>query len=99
MNNFSSFNIKPLIRSFEGDKIKVDKILNRSVIVHDFKIEASKYEKGNGKCLYIQIEVDSTKRLLMSGSSTLMDMIQQVPKDKFPFSTIIVKENERLQFT
>lgn len=100
MNDFKSFNIKPETKSFEGDKIKIDRILNKKITVLDFKIEESKYkEKGNGKCLYIQIEIDESKRVLFSGSSYLMDMIQKVPKEGFPFTSTIVKNNEHLEFT
>lgn len=99
MNSFKDFGIKAQSKSFEGEKIKIDRILNRQIEVHDYKIEQSKYEKGNGKCLYIQIVVDGTKRVLFTGSVNLLDMIEQVPKDKFPFKTTIVKENERFEFT
>ena len=99
MFSFSEFDIKPQVKSFEGDKIKIDRVLNKQITVLDFKIDISKYEKGTGKCLHLQIEVDSSKRVIFSGSTYLMDMIERVPKDKFPFKTIIVKENERLQFT
>jgi len=99
MNSFKDFGIKPMTKAFEGDKIKIDRILNKNIIVEDFKIENSKYEKGNGKCLYIQIAVDNNKRIVFTGSISLMEMIQQVDKDKFPFQTVIIKENERFQFT
>ncbi len=99
MNQFSQFNIKPQTKSFEGDKIKIDRILNKSIVVDAFKIEASKFEKGNGKCLYMQIIVDNTKRVLFTGSVNLMQMIEQVPKDAFPFTTTILRENERFEFT
>jgi hypothetical protein len=46
-----------------------------------------------------QIESDGSKRVLFSGSSYLMDMIQKVPKEGFPFTTTIVKNNEHLEFT
>lgn len=82
-----------------GDKIKIDRILNREIIVHDFKIEKSKYEKGNGRCLYLQIEVNQTKHVVFTGSAGLIDAIEQVPKSSFPFSTTIVRENERFEFT
>jgi hypothetical protein len=29
----------------------------------------------------------------------LMDQIEKVPKEKFPFKTTIIKENERFEFT
>lgn len=99
MNSFKDFGIKPQSKSFEGEKIKIDRILNRTIEVHEYKIEDSKFEKGNGKCLYMQIVVEGAKRVLFTGSVNLMDMIQQVPQEKFPFKTVIIKENERFEFT
>ena len=100
MNEFKNFNIKPETKSFEGDKIKIYQVLDRLITVLIFKIENSKYtEKGNGKCLYIQIEHDGKKRVVFTGSGILMDMIQKVPKESFPFTTTIKEENKMLQFT
>jgi hypothetical protein len=99
MKQFKDFGIKPEVKSFTGDKIKVERILNREVVVHDYRIEDSKYQgKGNGKCLYLQISIGETKHVVFSGSVTLMQMIERVPKADFPFQTTIVKENERLEF-
>lgn len=100
MRQFSDFNIKPTQKQFIGDKIKIDRILNKPIVVHSFQINPSKIEgKGNGKCLTLQVEVDGQKRIVFSGSTTLQDMITQVPADNFPFKTTIVKETERLEFT
>ena len=99
-HSFADFGIKPNLKGFEGDKIKIDRILNKAVIVEAYKIEKSKFEeKGNGQCLHIQVSVDNEKRVVFSGSKFLMDMIEQVPKDKFPFTTTIVKESDSLKFT
>jgi hypothetical protein len=68
-------------------------------VVTDYKIEKSRYEKGNGKCLYLQIEIGNTKHVVFTGSAGLMDQIEKVPKEKMPFKTTIVRENERMQFT
>lgn len=100
MNNFKQFNIKPESKGFEGDKIKIDRVMNKQIVVEAFKIEDSKYkDKGSGKCLHMQIHVDNTKRVLFSGSSNLMEMIQKVPAEGFPFTTTIVKENDRYCFS
>jgi len=101
MTRFSELNIKPTTQQgFEGDKIDMYKILNKEVKVLDFAIKPSKYEeKGNGKCLYMQLEVDQRKRVAWCGSGVLMDLIQQVPKEAFPVTTTIVKENDRYLFT
>ena len=100
MNNFKEFGIEPQIKSFEGDKIPIRKILNKQIVVEDFKYSDSKFkDKGNGKLLTLQIIVDNTKRVVFTGSTNLIEMIGQVPKDKIPFTTIIVEENGRYEFT
>lgn len=100
MNEFKDFGIKTTVKSFVGDKIKMSKILNKRVTVIDFKKGDSKYtDKGNGKCLQLQIDVAGTKHVVFTGSTFLMETIEQVPKEKFPFTTTIVEENERYEFT
>jgi len=98
-NNFKDFGIVVKSKGFEGDKIKIDRILNKQIVVENFKIEKSNFEKGNGNCLHLQISIEGSKRVLFSGSKYLMEMIQEVPKDKLPFNTTIVKNNDRLEFT
>lgn len=100
MINFNELNIKPTIKAFEGDKIKMERIINKKIIVDNFRIEESKFkDKGSGKLLTLQIIVDNAKRVVFTGSGILIQMIEQVPKDKFPFQTTIIKENDGYQFT
>ena len=101
MNSFSQFNIKSKTVGFEGEKIKMSKVLNREIVVHHFKIEDSKVfkDRGTGKCLQLQISINSEKHVLFTGSSGLIETIQQVPVTGFPFTTTIVEDNERYKFT
>jgi hypothetical protein len=101
MKSFSQFNIKVESQAFEGDKIKMSKILNREIAVHHFKIEDSKVfkERGSGKCMHLQISINDDKHVVFTGASGLIDAIIQVPADCFPFTTTIIKENERFKFT
>ena len=101
MNSFSQFNIKVESQSFEGDKIKMSKILNREIVVHYFKIEDSKVfkERGSGKCLCLQISFDQRKHVVFTGSTGLIEVIQKIPETGFPFTTTIVEENDRYMFT
>lgn len=99
MNKFADFQITTYQKAFTGDKIKIDRILNREIVVHDYKIEKSKFEKASGKCLHLQIELNNTRHVIFSGSIYLMDQIEQIPRDKLPFKTIIIKENERFEFS
>lgn len=101
MNQFSQFNIKISARGFEGDKIKISKILNREIVVHHFKIEDSKVfkQKGSCKCLELQISVNDEKHVVFTSSSGLIEQITQVQESGFPFKTIIIEENDRYIFT
>jgi len=101
MNTFSQFKITLSSKGFEGDKIKMSKILNREIVVHHFKIEDSKVfrEKGSGKCLCLQISLNDEKHIVFTSSTGLIEVIKQVPEDGFPFATTIVDENDRYKFS
>lgn len=97
---FSDFGIKPVLKGMVGDKIKIGKILNKEIEVVDFRIDDSKYGTGGSKCLCIQIKLDGVDRIVFTGSKVLMETIEQIPKSTgFPFTTTIVEENERYEFT
>jgi len=64
MNSFTDFNITTTGDGFEGDKIKMSKILGKEIIVHAFRLEDSKCFKG--KCLYLQIEFNNEMRIVFT---------------------------------
>jgi hypothetical protein len=103
MYSFKQFNIKAPAKGFEGDKIKMERILNREIVVHAYKIETSKVktyqERGSDKCLHLQISLNGQKYVLFTGSGCLIEQIAQVPESNFPFTTTIVKDNQRVMFT
>ncbi|MGV4413850.1 MULTISPECIES: hypothetical protein [Chryseobacterium group] len=76
----------------------VDDVLNIEIAVLGFEIKDSTKKAGT-KYLTLQIEVNENKRVVFTGSKTLMDLISQVPKDGFPFKTTIKKNDKRLEFT
>lgn len=98
MNNFKDFDIKPTIKAFVGDKIPVKKILNIEIRVLDFKLGPSNAKPGTD-LLTLQIEKGSEKRVIFTGSTVLKDQIQRVPKEKFPFTTVIKGDNDYYEFT
>lgn len=103
MNRFSQFDIKAPERGFEGDKIKISKILNREIVVHHYKIADSKVkafqEKGSGKCLHLQISFGGEMHVVFTSGTALIEVILQIPADKFPFTTTIIEQNDRFIFT
>jgi len=100
LKSFKELGIKSTSPKFEGIKIEMYKIIGQPIIVFYFEITPSKFtDKGNGKCLCLQIEYQNQKRIVFTGSNGLMELIQQVPKDAFPFTTKIDKQNDRYIFT
>ncbi len=96
MKNFKELGIKSEAKGFVGDKIKINKILNREIVVTDYRIAPSPYTE---KRLDLQIELNGTKYVVFTGSKHLIELIVQVAKEDFPFKTTIVQENERYEFT
>ena len=103
MNNFNQFGIKVTSKNFIGDKIKISRLLGKEIVVYDWKVEESKvkafHDRGAGKCLHLQISLNNEKHIVFTSSSGLLEAIKLVPADGFPFSTIIVDENDRYKFT
>ena len=91
------------VNKFVGDKIKIKKIINKEIIVHDFKLSDSKIYKNSDdnykECLCLQLEFGDEKYILFSSASTLIEAIKLVNKNDFPFKTIITEANERYMFT
>jgi len=83
------------------NKIKISKVIGKKITVHAFRIKDSKIFKdhGTGKCLHVQISINDEKHILFTSAGGLIDAIQQVPEDGFPFSTTIIKDEERFLFT
>ena len=98
MKKFADLGIIPDQKGFVGDKRSVDWLLNRTIIVHDFKIEPSTKKPGT-TYLQMQIEFEGQKYVTFPGSKSLQEIIQKIPKEDFPFETTIITENRRLIFS
>ncbi len=96
MNTFKDFGIKAKIENFTGDKIKIEKIIDQEITIKDFKIGPSNYE---GIRLDLQIIFKDEYRVVWTKAKYLIQAIEQIPKDKFPFKTTIKKVDEHLEFT
>ncbi|WP_298307223.1 hypothetical protein [Flavobacterium sp.] len=96
IKSFKDFGIKAEIKAFTGEKIKVKKILNAEIVVIDFEIKDSKFD---GQCLYIQIKKGDVNHVIFTGSKYLIQVIQLIPKENFPFKATIVENDERYEFT
>jgi hypothetical protein len=97
---FSDLGIKVENKKFVGEKTRLAKVLNTEIIVHGYCIKPSKFpEKGSDKCLWLQISVDGKKYVAFSIAKILMETLQRIPDDSFPFTTKIVNNNDSYEFT
>lgn len=97
MNRFSDFNVTPPERQFDGEKIKIFKILNKEVKVLNYRIVDSKFK--NSQRLDLHIEVENVKYIVFTGSNHLLKTIEQINKKDLPFLTVIEKDGESFKFT
>lgn len=100
MKSFKELNIKPTKQQFVGDKIKIMKVLNTEIIVRSFKVDKSQYPKAKAEnVMTLQIEHNGENKIIFTGSTILIDQVQQVPESDFPFTTTIIKNGEHFEFT
>lgn len=95
MQKFNELGIKPVVNHFIGDKIKSDRVLNRDIIVYDFRIVKSKFQEVD--CLHIQIELEGEKRVIFTSSKVLISTLNQIPKESFPFECQIIKSSNHYE--
>jgi hypothetical protein len=89
MKKFADFNVdaKPL----DGEKIRLDDILNIEITVIGYNIRKSKYGKNvSGKCLALQVEYCGKRRLVFTGSDVLIGQLERYG-EQIPFVATIRK--------
>lgn len=75
----------------DGDKIRLDEVINRELLITGYSIKRSKYDKNNsGKCLTLQIELDQDRRVVFTGSDVLIEQMEKYG-DHVPFLATIKK--------
>lgn len=98
MRKFSDLKIKPKLKAFTGEKIPMSRIFNTEIIVLDYIIEPSTKKPGTDR-LKMQIKKGEMMHVIFTGSIVLMQMIREVPKTEFPFTTTIINNDGHFEFT
>ncbi|MBN9293759.1 MAG: hypothetical protein J0G96_07260 [Flavobacteriia bacterium] len=96
MKKFSDLGIRNETNHFIGNKVQINWILNKEIIVHAYIISPSKIK---GEYAQIQIEFNEMKHVLFTGSTVLINTLNQISKDSFPFSTTIVQVGKYYEFS
>lgn len=76
-------------KSFDGDKKRIEDILNQEILIIDFKIKNSK-KKQNSLYATIQFKIDNINHIVFTGSVVLIDQLEKY-KDNLPFYTTTKK--------
>ena len=83
----------------DGEKIKIEDILNKEIEVLALRIKPSKYQgKGTGACLTIQFMMDGKRYVAFTGSGVLTDQAKQYQAE-VPFLATIKKIDKYYTFT
>ena len=89
MKRFSDFSQEKGV--LEGDKVKIDSVLNQEITIIGYSIKKSRYDKNNsGKYLTLQYEDEMDKKIIFTGSEVLIEQLEKY-KDEIPFKATIKK--------
>ena len=82
---------------FDGDKKKIEDVLNQEILIVDFKVKNSKHKQGS---LYatIQFKIGDINYIVFTGSGVLIDQLEKY-KDSIPFYTTVKKIDRYYTFT
>lgn len=96
MKRFSDFSREKI--ALDGDKVKLDTILNQEITVTGFSTKRSKFDDNSGKCLTVQFEMNGQKQIFFTGSDVLRDQLERY-EDEIPFMATIKKINRYYTLT
>ena len=83
----------------DGNKIRIDDVLNLEITILNFSVRASRYSKNrSGNYLTLQLELDGERRVLFTGSDVLIDQLEKYAK-MIPFETVIKKVDKFFTLT
>lgn len=95
MHKFSEFANEEF--KIEGEKKKIDDILNTEIIVRNYNIKKSKFSKEK-EYMTLQFEMVDKLYIIFTGCEVLIEQIQKY-KNNIPFITTIKKINKYYTFT
>ena len=74
---------------FDGERIGVDEILDKSIIIRDMATRPSSFSDGDYAIL--QIEIDGELHVVLTGSAVLVQQIKE-KADKMPFRCKVIEQ-------
>lgn len=74
---------------FEGDKIRIDDLLNKELLILGFKVRDSKQKKDTSY-VTIQFKLGDEEHIMFTASQVIIDQLSKY-KENIPFYAIIKK--------
>lgn len=97
MQRFSEFAQED--RPLDGEKRRLDELLNMELVVIGERIRESKYkEEGRRRYMTLQVDIDGDRYVAFTGSEVLINQIEKY-RDHIPFVTTIKKVDRYYTFT
>ena len=84
-------------KAFDGDKKKIEEILNKEILVLDFKLKESKHHRDT-QYITLQFKLDNITFIIFNGSKVLADQLEKY-KDNLPFYATIKKIDKYYTFS
>ena len=85
-------------QALDGDKIRLDDILDHEILVIAHQITGSKYSDNGKICLKLQFELQGERHILFTGSTVLARQAEEY-KDEMPFLATIKKVDNYYTFS
>lgn len=86
-------------RPLEGEKRRIDELLNRELVVTGERIRESKYkDEGRRRYMTLQVEIEGKPFVVFTGSEVLINQIEKY-RDHIPFIATIVKVDRYYTFS
>jgi len=97
VKNFGDFATEE--QPLDGDKERIDNILNRLILVTGFRVKNSQYSKNeSGKYLTLQFSIENQTKIIFTGSDVLIGQLERYANE-IPFKATIKKINRYYTLT
>ena len=94
--NINDIGIK-IEREFEGDRIKIDQLVDRKVDVLNFRIKPSKQKPGT-ECLELQVRFEGKKRFVMGNYTFLIQFLREIDRKYLPLEECVIRNKRGYYF-
>ncbi|MES2287533.1 MAG: hypothetical protein V4547_17695 [Bacteroidota bacterium] len=95
---FSELGIKLKPTKMPGQRGHLRHVLEKEILVCDFRIKPSKFPQKSEQCLWIQYKIDDKLFVAFSIAQFLMIQLKELPEGWEPFITTITNKNEIYEF-